>query len=90
VKAALARNLHRLRESRGLTRKALARAAEIGVGAVREIEAGRSLAEMGVLIRLSDALGVSCRDLVDLLPAMPAPEPVRSVAKARIPEGALA
>jgi DNA-binding XRE family transcriptional regulator len=88
VKAALARNLRRLRDSRRLTQKALAKSADVGLLAIRDIEAGRGLPTIGVLLRLADTLGVSCGELVS--PAAPSiPKAARRAANARIPQGAL-
>ena len=72
VKAAIARNLRHHREARGLSHKALAQAAEVHPAAIRDIEAGRGLADIATLSRLSEQLGISCAALVDPLPAQPA------------------
>jgi ribosome-binding protein aMBF1 (putative translation factor) len=65
VKAALARNLRHYREQRGHSHKALAKAGALDLATIRNIEAGRVLPEIGALVRLADALGVSCGALVE-------------------------
>lgn len=65
VKAALARNLRRLRESAGLNQKTLAKRAATNLALIRAMEAGQSLPDIASLARLGDALGVSCAALVD-------------------------
>ncbi len=65
VKAALARNLRRYRESAGLNQKALARRAARSLALIRAIEAGQSLPDIATIVRLGDALGTPCSALVD-------------------------
>ena len=72
VKAALARNLRHYREQRGLSHKALARACALDLGAIRDMEAGRTLPAIGVLARLAGRLGVGCGALVECSVSPPA------------------
>jgi transcriptional regulator with XRE-family HTH domain len=60
TKAVIARNLRRLREKRGLSRRSLARLAEASPLALREIEAGRILPDIGLISRLAAVFEVSC------------------------------
>lgn len=89
VKAAVARNLRQYREQRGLSHKALARVSAVNLGAIREIETGRSLPNIPTLARLADALGVSCGALVEcsVSPAVEAPSPRKTPASALAREG---
>jgi DNA-binding XRE family transcriptional regulator len=65
VSAALARNLRHYREQRDLSRKALAQVSGISLATIREMEAGRRLPDIATLVRLADALGLSCGALVE-------------------------
>ena len=83
VKAALARNLRRFRETRGLSQKALAKqASSVSLAAIRDIESGHSLADIATLARLADVLGVSCGALVECGVSMEAATSRRMPAKA--------
>ncbi len=72
VKAALARNLRHHREARGLSHKALARAAKVDLAAIRDIEAARGLPDIATLARLAEQLGIACDALADPRSAVPA------------------
>jgi len=87
VKAALARNLRHYREQRGLSHKALARACALELSDIRNIEAGRVLPAIGVLVRLADRLGVSCGALVEYSVSPPAASPRRTSATTPAREG---
>ncbi len=64
VKAALARNLRRLREDRGLTQKSLAERAGASLASVKDIEAGRVLPEIALMSDLARALEIPCPGLL--------------------------
>ena len=89
VTAALARNLRRYREERRLSQKKLARRTGTSLTTIREIEAARILPPIALMIRLGDALGVSCSALVET-PAAEAPARERFGAPARPREAAAA
>jgi len=59
IKAVIGRNLCRLREKRGLGRRALARLAQSDSHTLREIEEGQRLPEIGLIWRLARVLEVS-------------------------------
>lgn len=65
VKAALARNLRRFRETHNVSQKTLAKQAGTSLAAIRLTESGHSLPDITTLSRLADALGVSCGALVE-------------------------
>ena len=73
VRAALAHNLRHHRDGRGLSRKALGKAACVNLAAIRDIEEGRSLADIATLTRLADALRTSCGALVECGVSMTTP-----------------
>ena len=58
TKAVIGRNLCRLREKRGLSRRSLAKLAEVSPLALRDIEAGRLLPNIALIWRLAAALEV--------------------------------
>ena len=60
IKAVIGRNLRRLREKRGLGRRALARLAQSDSYALRDIEAGQRLPDIGLIWRLARVLEVPC------------------------------
>ena len=60
IKSVIGGNLCRLREKRGLSRRALARLVQSDSHALRQIEAGRRLPEIGLIWRLARVLQVSC------------------------------
>ena len=60
IKSVIGRNLRRLREKRGLGRRALARLVRSDSHALRQIEAGRRLPDIGLIWRLARVLEVSC------------------------------
>ena len=60
IKSVIGRNLRRLREKRGLGRRALARLVQTDSNALRQIEAGRRLPDIGLIWRLARVLEVSC------------------------------
>ena len=64
IKAAVGRNLHRLRENRKLSRRSLAKLAHTTRFELQEIEAGRVLPGIPLILRLTEALGVACINLV--------------------------
>ena len=72
VKAALARNLRHHRESRGLSHKSLAQAAQVPLAAIRDIEAGRGLPDIATILRLAESLRIEGSALADPRSAMPA------------------
>ena len=59
IKAVVGRNLCRLREKRGLGRRALARLVQSDAHALRQIEAGQRLPDIGLIWRLARVLEVS-------------------------------
>ena len=65
IKAALARNLRRLREARRLSRRSLAIRAQTTRFDLLEIEAGQMLPDIGLILRLAEALDVSGVALLD-------------------------
>jgi len=87
VKAALARNLRHYREQRGLSHKALAKACALELSDIRNIEAGRVLPAIGVLVLLADRLGVSCGALVEYSVSPPAASARRTSATTPAREG---
>ena len=60
IKSVIGRNLCRLREKRGLSRRALARLVQSDSHALRQIEAGQRLPDIGLIWRLARVLEVSC------------------------------
>jgi transcriptional regulator with XRE-family HTH domain len=64
IKAAIARNLRRLREERRLSRRFLAQLARASRFELQEIEAGRILPDIGLIVRLAGALDASCADFL--------------------------
>ena len=60
IKCLIGRNLRRLREKRGLGRRALARLVQSNSHALRQIEAGQRLPDIGLIWRLARVLEVSC------------------------------
>jgi DNA-binding XRE family transcriptional regulator len=88
VKAALARNLRHYREQHGLGHRALAKACALDPATIRNIEAGRTLPAIGVLVLLADLLGVECAALVECSATTPpATSPRRMPASALAREG---
>jgi DNA-binding XRE family transcriptional regulator len=65
TKAAIGRNLCRLREKRQLSRRSLAKLAEVSPLALREIEAGRLLPDIALIWRLAAALEVDSAILLE-------------------------
>lgn len=65
IKLVIGRNLRRLRERRGLGRRALARLAGSDPYVLREIEAGESLPAIGLIWRLARVLDVSCEAFLE-------------------------
>jgi transcriptional regulator with XRE-family HTH domain len=72
-----AARLRELREKAGLTQEALARAADMSIGNVRNYEQGIREPYMRGLFRLADALGVSSEAFRDCLKDA-APEPAQA------------
>ena len=64
VRAALARNLHRFREERGLTQKTLAGRAGTGLATIKAIESGRTLPDIALMSDLARALEIPCPSLL--------------------------
>jgi DNA-binding XRE family transcriptional regulator len=64
VRAALARNLRRLREDRGLTQKSLAERAGASLASLKDIESGRVLPDIALIADLARALGIPCPGLL--------------------------
>src|SRR5262245_24076573 len=64
TRAVVGRNLRRLREARGFSRRCLAVKAETSAHALREIETGRVLPEFALLWRLSQVLSVDCAEFL--------------------------
>jgi len=60
IKSVIGRNLRRLREKRGLRRQALARLVQSNSYALREIEAGERLPDIGLIWRLARVFEVPC------------------------------
>lgn len=60
----LAANLRRLRQSRGLTLRALAEQVGVDNSAIARMEAGKSRPSLGVLRRLKTALGCTADALI--------------------------
>jgi DNA-binding XRE family transcriptional regulator len=58
TRAVIGRNLSRLREKRGLSRRSLAKLADASPLALREIEAGKVLPDIALIWRLAAALEV--------------------------------
>lgn len=71
VAQAIARNLRRLRASRGWSLDLLAARSGVSRGMVIQIEQARTNPSVATLVRLSDALGVSVAQLVDVADAPP-------------------
>jgi ribosome-binding protein aMBF1 (putative translation factor) len=65
IKAVIGRNLRRLREKRGLGRRALARLVQSDSHALRQIEAGQRLPDIGLIWRLARVLEVSSTDFLE-------------------------
>jgi ribosome-binding protein aMBF1 (putative translation factor) len=65
IKAVIGRNLRRLREKRGLGRRALARLVQSDSYALRQIEEGRRLPDIGLIWRLAGVLEVLCTAFLD-------------------------
>ena len=59
IKSVIGRNLRRLREKRSLRRRALARLVQSDAHALRQIEAGQRLPDIGLIWRLARVLEVS-------------------------------
>jgi len=71
VAQAIARNLRRLRASRGWSLDLLAARSGVSRGMVIQIEQARTNPSVATLVRLSDALGVSVAQLVDVADVPP-------------------
>jgi len=65
IKSVIGLNLRRLREKRGLGRRALARLVQSDSRALRQIEAGERLPDIGLIWRLARVLEVSCTAFLD-------------------------
>jgi transcriptional regulator with XRE-family HTH domain len=65
VKAAIGRNLRRLREARGLTQKSLAELSQASLANLKEIESARALPDIGLMAELARILDVPCTALAD-------------------------
>ena len=65
IKSVIGLNLRRLREKRGLGRRALARLVESDSYALRQIEEGRRLPDIGLIWRLARVLEVSSTAFVE-------------------------
>ncbi|HXU58584.1 MAG TPA: helix-turn-helix transcriptional regulator [Verrucomicrobiae bacterium] len=70
TKMTIGRNLRRLRDKRQLSRRSLAKLAEAGPFALREIEDGRLLPTIGLIWRLAAVLEVDCAAFLER-PAAP-------------------
>src|SRR5262245_11393894 len=68
----LAERVRQLRSGRGMSRKALARHADVSERYLAELEAGRGNVSILLLWRIAQALGVPLGDLVDAGPERPA------------------
>lgn len=64
VGGAIAENLRRLRQERGLTLEAVAERAEVSRGTVIQVEQARANPNISTLCRLADALGVGVASLI--------------------------
>jgi DNA-binding XRE family transcriptional regulator len=65
VKAAIARNLCRLREARGLTQKSLAEQSQASLGSLKAIESAKTLPDIALILDLARILEVPVAALVD-------------------------
>jgi transcriptional regulator with XRE-family HTH domain len=72
--------LRKLREAAGLSQEALARKGDFSISNVRNYEQGRGLPSFPVVVKLADALNVSCEvfkeceDVAASEPEKPAPK----------------
>jgi transcriptional regulator with XRE-family HTH domain len=94
VKAAIARNLRRLREARGLTQKALAEMSQASLANLKEIESAKALPDIGLMAELARIFEVPCTALADPAceaksVARDAGRPVRPRRDLVAPQGAL-
>ena len=64
MKRVIGGNLRRLREKRGLGRRALARLVQSNPYTLREIEEGQRLPDIGLIWRLTRTLEISCTALL--------------------------
>jgi ribosome-binding protein aMBF1 (putative translation factor) len=64
VQIRIARNLVQLRESRGLSQRALAKLAETNLARVKEIETAKAFPDIALIWKLALALDVPCTVLV--------------------------
>jgi ribosome-binding protein aMBF1 (putative translation factor) len=69
VRATLAQNLRRLRETRGLTQKSLAERARTNLATVKNIESARALPDIELIADLARALDLPCPTLLIKTPA---------------------
>lgn len=58
------RRLRELRKDRGLTQEALAESADLSGNYISDLELGRKVPSLTILVRLSQALDVATTDLV--------------------------
>jgi transcriptional regulator with XRE-family HTH domain len=65
VKATIGRNLRRLRNQRGLTRKALAKLAQASLANLKEIESAKALPDIALMAELARIFEVPCTALAD-------------------------
>jgi ribosome-binding protein aMBF1 (putative translation factor) len=68
VRAALARNLRRLREAHGLTQKLLAERAKTNLATVKDIESAKALPDIALIADLAGALDLPCPTLLIATP----------------------
>ena len=64
IRRTIGRNLRRLREKRGLRRRALARLVQSNPYTLCDIEEGQRLPDIGLIWRLARALEISCTALL--------------------------
>jgi transcriptional regulator with XRE-family HTH domain len=88
VKAAIARNLRRLREARGLTQKSLAELSQASLANLKEIESAKALPDIALMAELARIFEVPCTAFLD--PAREAKTPSRDESRPARPQFDLA
>lgn len=69
VQALIGANLNRLRKQRGLSRRRLARLAQVDSSTLRALERGAATPSIGMLWKLARELGVPCTAFIETAPA---------------------